>query len=94
VRYHIKQHGSLKCTAFFYGAMTCFIWCVPTFQTNLLSPFSKRPPQDALTSHPHHQPAIFMRVHLKISCSIGSDVTSNDKMKEAVAVELKNCTGT
>ena len=36
----------------------------------------------------------FMRVHLKVSCRIGSDVTSNDKVKEAVAVELRNCTGT
>jgi hypothetical protein len=36
----------------------------------------------------------FVRVHLKVSCSIGSDVTSNDKVKEAVAVELRKCIGT
>ena len=36
----------------------------------------------------------FMRVHLKVSCSIGRDVMSNDKVKEAVAAELSNCTGT
>ena len=33
-----------------------------------------------------------MRVHLKVSCIIGSDVTSNDKVKEAVAAELRICT--
>jgi hypothetical protein len=82
----------------------CFLlWCDDVFRlvcidvsdVPAVSIFKVTDRRDIL-SHPIRVANLlfFMSVYLKVSCSIGSYVTSNDRVKEAVAVELRNCTGT